>query len=271
MLPQREAVVVRYGIVIVGQNPHAEPEYGRLIGPNVMCGMRSTGWGGTEQLRRWRRQGTNYMLTVASSDFVHYQGQSLYQGDSFVRTVLADRNCVGLYLHEVVAYYAQVPQPGDPHRWDWRWAAAQVNYARINRWVEAARARGKVVAWSEPARGWWALNERPEVSPYVWPVFATNFVSATAGDHWREARTSAAERAMSSGAILGESVQSWHFRDQGIEPTRETTLTLCDVGLVAGARFFQVEGRPDDLAWGSPYMQGIADFAASLNGQEKAA
>jgi hypothetical protein len=193
MLPQREAVVVRYGIVIVGQNPHAEPEYGRLIGPNVMCGMRSTGWGGTEQLRRWRRQGTNYMLTVASSDFVHYQGQSLYQGDSFVRTVLADRNCVGLYLHEVVAYYAQVPQPGDPHRWDWRWAATQVDYARINRWVEAARARGKVVAWSEPARGWWALNERPEVSPYVWPVFATNFVSATAGDHWAR-RRSGAER-----------------------------------------------------------------------------
>jgi hypothetical protein len=57
--------MMTYGIVIVGQNPHAESDYAKLIGPNVMCGMRSTGWGGTEQLRRWRRQGTNYMLTVA--------------------------------------------------------------------------------------------------------------------------------------------------------------------------------------------------------------
>ncbi len=172
------------------------------------------------QVQYWQSHGYPFYYTAASSDFVVAEGQSYlfaYQcaGDAALR--LSDDQ--GLYLHEIVDDLAATEA-----NWNWPQAVNDITaqqWATLNYWVQLAKALNKKVIWSEPAEGWEALAQNATANSYFaqWgntlvPTFATNFESPTSGHLMGVARQWAAMVAAEYAMPLGESVQSWYFREQ---------------------------------------------------------
>ncbi|MGD0196594.1 MAG: hypothetical protein ABSC56_01625 [Solirubrobacteraceae bacterium] len=169
------------------------------------------------QIQYWQENGYPFYYTAVSSDFANV-GMPLYitqcDGDAALR-MSEDR---GLYIHELVAYAAS------NNGWDWAGAADAItasDWQILNYWVELAAALNKKVIWSEPALGWQALLANSTAQSYFqqWgstlvPMFATNYDTESSGYDMGLARQAAVQAASTYGMSLGESIQSWWFRQQ---------------------------------------------------------
>ena len=239
--PQAEAVYEAWA-----RNPHVQPAFRGIIDDASDATMLE-----------WESRGFSYVFTAASSDYG--APPALYSTPSTAQLMSGRQGCLGLYLHEVCSYYAAV------NGWNWQAAAETVNLDLVNDYVAVARFHGKLVYWSEPAQGWSSLMAilgdfmADEWKGVVVPLFATNFPANLAQ------AIAGAEQA-ATGGVLGESVQSWNFRDAGLVPKQATTLALCQRGLATTpkATVFQIEGRQDDMQPASPFMAGVNQFVASL-------
>jgi hypothetical protein len=217
----------------------------------------------------WEQNGYHYVWTAASSDYAT-SGLPLYVCTSnqptcknTIGSVLARPHNVGLYMHEVVSDAAA------GNGWNWTAAAQAIDWATIDLYVAEAHRYNKVVIWSEPALGWKVLGSNPnfialakQQSRWLVPMYATNFSLADI----KVASSAAAKVARTYGMHLGESVQSWYFRDRNLIPTPTATTALAHQGLALGATYFQVEGAPPDMQTDplSAYMQGVNTFVAKL-------
>jgi hypothetical protein len=180
-------------------------------GPGV--GSIDANW----QLQYWQANGYSFYYTAASSDFVN-DGEPLFVGECAGDGALRLSGAEGLSLHEIVADLAVGAG------WNWTQAAADITaseWDEINYWVELAKALNKKVIWSEPAQGWEALAQNATANSYFaqWgdtlvPMFASDFEAPQTGHLMGEARYWAATVAQSYGMPLGESIQSWYFRQQ---------------------------------------------------------
>lgn len=218
----------------------------------------------------WEQNGYRYVWTAASSDYavsglplcVCTANQPACKGT--IDSVLARPHNVGLYMHEVVSDAAAT------NGWNWSAAAQSIDWSTIDLYVTEAHRYNKVVIWSEPALGWKVLESNPNFialaqaqGRWLVPMYATNFsptdVAAAASAAAKVVRTY-------KGMHLGESVQSWYFRDRNLVPTPGATAALAQQGLSLGATYFQVEGAPPDMQTNplSAYMQGINTFVAKL-------
>ena len=172
---------------------------------------------GNSQLQYWQSNGYDFYYTVAASDFVA-NGQPLFVGECAGDGALRLSDDQGLYVHEVVADLAA----GDG--WNWAQAVEDITPAEwdeLDYWVELAKALNKKVVWSEPAQGWEALAQNATAEGYFaqWgntlvPMFGTDFDTPQTGHLMGLARYWAATVAETYGMPLGESVQSWFFREQ---------------------------------------------------------
>jgi hypothetical protein len=188
-------------------------------------------------LNRWMTQKPEkFYFTVGASDFRSdlWAKQPLVTpyNESALRNILSNPNCEGLYLHEIVSYYAQNAH-NSGGKYDWWGVLKDPNYqtdlGTINLYVKLAKEYGKKVIWSEPSYGWSYMNsaQNPNNSNDVYynpaynymgawgntvvPMFADNF-------GWRAEKTAAMIGALWDGRIhssnvFGQSVQGWQFTD----------------------------------------------------------
>jgi hypothetical protein len=93
-------------------------------------------------------------------------------------------------------------------------------------------------------------------------MYATNF---PADIPYASAAASSVVHAY-AGMQLGESLQSWYFRDQSLTPTASATNALAQQGLALGATWYEVDGAPPDMQTtpASSYMQGVDAFIGAL-------
>jgi len=257
-------------IIVVGQHPELEGSYQNLVNSQTNLAFRSVQPNPADPtINNWEAEGRNYYYTTASSDFPTFlKGNSIYTTLAQAQTVLARPHDRGLYMHEVVSYYAS------KNNYNWSKAVTQINWTLLDQQVMAAKAAGKKVIWSEPSYGWQYLNQNLGAGYYFnrWgntlvPTFATNY--PTQVDAALAAAKGVATNVVHSD--LGESVQSWYFRDQNQAPTESGTLDLINKGLSNGAKYYQIEGTYDDLSWGTAYMNGVYDFAKQLDATATAA
>lgn len=252
-------VIAPLDLVFLGQHPEDEPRKVGLARPGLTVSFRTVPPSLSDPtLLRWQREGRRVYFTAGSSDFVAWQDEPLFVSARTGLDALARPTTRALYLHEIVAFFA--------HENGWKWPAAVkgVPWDLIDRWVLAAKRRGKRVVWSEPSHGWEAILRDPTFGD-LWPAwrgalapaYATNF-RATMPFAVAGARRAAARLR----SPLGASVQSWHFRTVGETPTAEATRALLEEAAGNGARILQIEGRPDDADWGSAFMAGVSSFAA---------
>jgi hypothetical protein len=217
----------------------------------------------------WERHGYRYVWTVASSDYAT-AGEPLYVCTAgqpgckgILDSVLSRPGCIGLFMHEVVSDLAA------GNGWDWAAAVRSVDWATITLYETEARRYGKKLIWSEPAFGWQSLSASPTFAKlatgsgsWLVPMYATNFPTDVT------AASAAASTVVHTyaGMQLGESVQSWYFRDQGLLPSASATTALAQQGLGSGATWYEIDGAPPDMqtAPASPYMQGIDTFIGAL-------
>jgi hypothetical protein len=181
-------------------------------GPGV--GSIADNW----QVQYWQANDYPFYYTVAASDFVTSADQPLFVGECAGDGALRLSNDQGVYLHEIVSDLAA----GDG--WNWSQAVDDITtteWGEINYWVELAKALNKKVIWSEPAQGWEALAQNATAQAYFaqWgstlvPMFASDFDTPETGHLMGVARYWAALVAHTYGMPLGESVQSWYFRQQ---------------------------------------------------------
>jgi hypothetical protein len=169
------------------------------------------------QVQYWQDNAYPFYYTAASSDFTHASMPLFIDECSGDDALLMSENR-GLYLHEVVAYNASTDSG------NWTQAVADITpaqWSELNDWMALAAALNKKIVWSEPAQGWQALLASSTAQGYFskWgatlvPMFATNFESQAGGYQMGIARAAVAQAASTYGTSLGESLQSWWFRQQ---------------------------------------------------------
>ena len=250
----------------------------------------------------WEDDGYKYYWTAASSDFTQFQGESsMWVSQEDGEEVLRRSNSLGLYLHEAIANETArsaaactAANGGNPNGCPWQWdkAIERIDWGKIDYWVSIARDQGKKIWWSEPSHAWPAVLN--DAGARYWfsrwgntmvTTWATNFPADRQIEDW--AKPGAIQLASQFGTELGQSVQSWYFRDKKpvtnppitnpptpadpnptTSPTAATTQALANDGKNAGARFFQIEGcgECNDMSLDpySPYMQGIRSFLDGL-------
>lgn len=256
------------------------------------------------EVTSWSTGGRNWYYTVAASDMVTQKYlPDIYVDPTHVPDVLNMAGNKGLYMHEVVSYYAQsqhdadvaagIRQPGDP--FDWPRAVASIDWVKLDSYVTAAKNAGKKVLWNEPDAAWEYMESNAFEGPSLqnpvinttaqyylrkWgdtivPVFATNFPFK---DRISVAMIGAHTFASKSGSPYGESVQSFYFSDQKADPnktaaectyeltpTAKCSYNLINYGYANKASYFAIDGTPDAQQLSSLYMQGITSFASSLS------
>lgn len=255
-----------YNIIMIGWRSEQEQKYAELVNANVRLTYRTAidYSANSAAIQRWTAAERSYFFTVAASDRVGIM-LPLYDETGDTADVIKEQRCAGFYMHEVVTYGAST------NGWDWPKAAAALDWNLIAGWVAQAKARGKKVVWSEPAYGWQVILGDPTAKSMfaswvgtVIPMYATNFHTATS-NLVPTALTSASQASVVLSSPLGESVQSWYFRDDNETPTTAATVSLCNQGWIQKAKYFQIEGTYSDMAWGTPYMQGISEFCQKLS------
>lgn len=262
-----------YNIIMIGWRPY-DKEYTQLANANTNLVFRSihrTESGNKAKLDLWDSMGSRYFNNVAGSDWASSgKGGACkniplsYMDRSESEKLLNRKNSIGYYMHEMVALYAAC------NGWNWTKAAESMDWAKVNDYMVRAKAQGKKVIWSEPAQGWSALSNNPSFKYYApqWkqvlvPMFATNF-RTPAFNHVPAARAGAQTVAKQYGLPVGESVQSWYFREGTNDLTTAATVNLANYGLEIGSTYYQIEGTYGDMVWGTDYMKGILAFSKQL-------
>lgn len=202
-----------------------------------------------------------FFFTAASSDFPNYLQRPLYVPAATLDAVAARPLCRGFYVHEVLTVES------GRRKWDWNTALKAFDWAWMDALVELARSRGLKVLWSEPSYAWQTVEATPDATAHLarWGdtvvlLFATNFP-----DQIEFSRRHAVNLSQRFRCGLGQSHQAWRFHDAGCPVLGDGSFLLArDDGWAHGARWFQFEGKPSDLDARSPYMQGVARFARSL-------
>ena len=255
-------------IIFLGQHPEDEGSQIALASPRLQIGFRTISPNKNDAyIRGLQARGRRIYYTVAATDFVT-NGSPLYVPQADGTEVVGRWPVRGLYAHELVTRLASA------NGWNWAAAASQVDWARMDAWVTRASSMGKKFLWSEPAEAWQYLYANAKAKTYFakWrsalvPLFGTNFQSASSGYHMPAARAGAKQVADAyTGGVMGESVQSWFFYEQGITPTVPAVIDLFNYGRSTpyGASFFQIEGTPADTKWGSAYMNGVKTYAQGI-------
>lgn len=197
---------------------------------------KSGDWLGSNwQVKYWDSNSYPFYYTAVSSDLPHATNSvtgtrySLFvprcAGDAALRVGSSQ----GLYLHELVA--AKAAEAGYV-KGSWGSAVNSLGnqldgtgslsgWSMIDYWVQLARQLNKRIIWSEPGEAWKALAQSGVAQGWftkwgstVVPMFATNFETPASGYLMGGSRKWAALVAKTFGMPLGESVQSWHFREQ---------------------------------------------------------
>jgi hypothetical protein len=241
-----------------GRNVHVQPAF-RGLTPNP----------NDPTMLGWERHGYRYVWTAASSDYAT-AGEPLYVCTASqpgckatLDNVLSRPGCLGLFMHEVVSDLAA------GNGWDWAAATQSLDWATIALYDAEARRYGKKLIWSEPAFGWQALSANSrfvslatEGASSLVPMYATNFPSDIP---YASAAASTVAKTY-AGMQLGESLQSWYFRDQNLAPSANGTNSLAQQGLALGASWYEVDGAPPDMQTTplSAYMQGVDTFIGAL-------
>ena len=265
---QPEASVRKpYTFIVIASYPDQVADYRKLEGPRTHFAFRNIPYDiNSSQVRDWDAAGTPYYFTAASSDYPAYQDRPLYETVADMRDVVSRPANEGLYLHETLSYLAY------RNGWKWTTAVEQLDWAWLDQIAAEAAARGKKVVWSEPANGWQYLTASPRAQAFfqqwansVVPMFATNFDTPDSGFLMRIAREFAAQVAVRYKMPLGQSHQSWHFRDRQETITQDSSFALARYAEEAGATYYQIEGTYPDVRWSSEYMLGVRGFAEWLN------
>ncbi|TAK89556.1 hypothetical protein EPO04_00370 [Patescibacteria group bacterium] len=264
-----------YTIIMIGWRPY-EKEYAQLANTKTNLVYRSiertpNGQGKWPKLDQWEAANYRYYNNVAGSDWASSGAGGAckninlaYMDQRYSDELLQRKGNIGYYMHEMVALNAAC------NGWNWTAAAQSIDWARINNWMLQAKAQNKKVIWSEPAQGWNAIRSNPTfqaVAPYwkesMVPMFATNFRTPSF-NHVPYARDGATAVARQFGTPVGESVQSWYFREGYNDLTTSATVGLANYGLEVGSTYYQIEGTYGDMAWGTDYMKGILAFSKTL-------
>lgn len=271
--PQTYNSQAPYTIIMIGWRPY-EKDYAQLGNSKVNLTYRTkerTSQAAKPKLDLWDSTGHKYFILSAASDWASFESGGgckniplLYidksQGDEMVKRP----GSLGFFMHEVSAQYAAC------NGWNWSQATTSMDWVKINDYIMTAKAQNKKVIWSEPAQGWEAIAKNPTyqaMSPQwkgvLVPMFATNFKTASF-DHVPAARSGAVSAATKLQSPVGESVQSWYFRESTVPLNVNSTVTLANLGREVGATYYQIEGTYDDMAWGTDYMNGILAFSRAL-------
>ncbi len=270
--------------------------------PNVKPTFRGMAYSKNDSIMAgWQADGFKYFWTAGSSDYRNENG-NFYVSQADGDEVLRRSNSVGLYLHELASQYTKegfdscaAVNGGGNCKWDWATGIQKIDWGRIDHWVSIAREEGKKIIWAEPSHGFVAiLNDASARSWFarwgdtVVPTWSTNFsnecrISDPAGQgskcqvsQW--SRPGAKELGAQFSGAVGDSLQSWFFRDQVVSSadprakdalTSANALALANDGKANGATYFQVEGygEGNDMNVGSSpswYMTGIRQFLDSL-------
>lgn len=266
-----------YTIIMIGWQNY-ESQYAQLENSKVNLTYRSiekTSAGNARDLSLWDATGYKYFNNVAGSDWASATGNpcgnlgAAYMEPSYASQLIQRSGSIGFYMHEMVSLNAAC------NGWNWPGGADALNWALLDQYVAMARSQGKKVIWSEPAQGWDGILASGAGQAFmarsrdvVVPMFATNF--NTASYNWvPTARAGAVRAAQTYGTPgVGESVQSWFFRESPDPLTVDSTAGLAELGYQVGARYYQIEGTWGDMQWPAnaptPYMQGILEFSRRL-------
>lgn len=265
-----------YTIIMIGWH-NFETQYAQLENSKVNLTYRSiekTESGNARDLSLWDSTGYKYYNNVAGSDWASNTGNACanigaaYMEQSYANQLIQRSGSLGFYAHEMVSLNAAC------NGWNWTPAAESLNWALMDQYAAMARSTGKKLIWSEPAQGWQGIlasaNGQAFMSRWrdvIVPMFATNF--NTASFNWvPTARAGAVAAAQNYGTPIGESVQSWYFRESPDPLTVQSTINLAELGYQVGARYYQIEGTWGDMQWpaGRPttYMEGILEFSKLL-------
>jgi len=246
--------------------PDEVENYKKLNTNKTKFAFRTTAQGKDDDIvKNWDINNIPYYFAAASSDYKP-KGKPLYTPIADVFEVLARPAVEGVYFHEVLSSLTHAAQ------YDWNKAINDLDWNYIIRVVNEAKAKGKKVIWSEPAESWRYISQSPNAAIYFpsWqgtlvPTFATNYQAKGSGYHLATARDYATLTAGKYQMRLGESHQSWYFRDEDIPITRLGSFALARLGYDQNASYYQFEGTQEDLTWDSNYMKGIRDFVNWVN------
>lgn len=265
-----------YTIIMIGWHNY-EAQYAQLENSRVNLTYRSiekTPESNARDLTLWDSTGYKYYNNVAGSDWASATGNACtniphaYMDQSYANQLVQRSGSLGYYIHEMVSLNAAC------NGWQWTTAADTLNWALFDQYVSYARAQGKKIIWSEPAQGWDGILASAAGQAFlgrsrdvIIPMFATNF--NTAAYNWvPTARAGALRAAQTYETPLGESVQSWYFRESPDPLTIDSTINLAEFGYQVGSKYYQIEGTWGDMQWpaGKPttYMQGILQFSKRL-------
>lgn len=248
-------------LIVLALNQNLDA-YQQLKNKATTVSYRTVNFDSSQETTSFVNKGYDYYITVASSDFIAYQSNSLYNYDlAALRTLASGPRFKGFYFHEMMTYRASV------NDWDWNKARDTVDWGWVNEIMLIAREKGKKVIWSEPTYAWKTIYESEAVMPLlsIWgdtliPMYANNFTDTETNS----AQQYAALVATKYNLYLGISHQGWHWRSHNALPTRQTSFQILANGWSTNARFFQFEGTQEDMIFSSPYMQGVQDFARYL-------
>jgi hypothetical protein len=268
LIPAARAGAASSEVIFLGQHPEDEASHIALASARLDIGFRTISPNKNDgYLLGLQGRNRRVYFTVASTDFVT-NGSPLYVPKDDGLQVIARTAVRGLYAHELVARLASA------NGWDWAKAVNQVDWQLMDAWVTRAGSLAKRFIWSEPAEGWQYIYANARARFYLakWrsalvPMFATNFQSASSGYHMPAARAGAKQVADAyTRGVMGESVQSWYFYEQGIAPTVQGVIDLFNYGRGQPYRtsYFQIEGTPADTDWGSGFMNGVKAYAQGI-------
>lgn len=248
--------------------------YRAMAGGPVRAAIRSYGYAASSGNAGWVSQWNRLLALEAAGDSTWYMASSsgfpsidgassVYVPTADVNTALARPLMKGLYVTELVAYWASL------NSFNWTTGASLVDYAKLNTWAQSARANGKKVVWAEPAEGWAALKLNATALSYFasWadvlvPMYASNFDCTASGFHMDIAAKAVTEVAAAYAMPLGMSVQDWYFNEEParLPFSRRDVIALCEHGRRRGCTYFEIEGA--DMAFTTTaldrYMNGVS-------------
>lgn len=206
-----------------------------------------------------------YSVMVATSGFPAFDGKTLYNLDMTALDAMAAKPRMrGFYFAEMLTYLASI------NSWNWAMADSSLNWQWVDQVMKIAQAHNKKVIWHEPSFAWQTLNGSATFKNYAatlaWksvliPMWANNFPD----EQTENAQANATAVASRYNLPMGLSHQGWHWRDHNRVVTRQESFQIMWEARLDKARYFQLEGTPEDLQWGSPFMLGARDFAKTVS------
>lgn len=251
--------------LMLAVHPEQYPNYKALNGPRSHVAMLTNNFDKNDPvIVGLDAAHTPYYFMAAYSSYPQISvGHTEYVPIADVQDVLNRTANEGIVFFEMVTWIASV------NNWQCDVAVGALDWNWVDQVVLAAQQHGKRVVWSEPVC-WGALASSSVAQAHfakwgntVVPMFATNFDSSGSAN-LDAAIAGSTQIATRYGLPVGESHQSWYFQTKGITVTAANSQALAQLGQSHGATYYEVEGDGDYMLWGSPYLQGIANFAGGL-------